>query len=84
MLGAAFAWLAENLEPPRAAGRISSVEGTRALAATLVFLFHMGAVRALRPESGSVSVALQSLLHALGPLAQTVFWSSVDASFTGP
>ena len=73
MLGAAFAWLAENLEPPRAAGRISSVEGTRALAATLVFLFHMGAVRALRPESGSVWVALYSLLHALGPLGTNCF-----------
>jgi exopolysaccharide production protein ExoZ len=55
------------------AGRISSVEGTRALAATLVFLFHMGSVRALRPESGSVSEALLSLLHALGPLGTNCF-----------
>jgi peptidoglycan/LPS O-acetylase OafA/YrhL len=43
------------------------------LAATLVFLFHMGSVRALRPEPGSVSAALQSLLHALGPLGTNCF-----------
>jgi len=71
-LGAAFRWLAENLEPPRAAGRISSVEGTRALAATLVFLLH-SAESALRLELGSVSVALHSLLHALGPLGTNCF-----------
>jgi peptidoglycan/LPS O-acetylase OafA/YrhL len=45
----------------------------RALAATLVFLFHMGSVRALRPESGSFSAALHSLLNALGPLGTNSF-----------
>ena len=72
-LGAAFRWLVEKLEPPRAAGRIPSVEGVRALAATLVFLYHMGSVRALSPESGSVSAALLSLLHTLGPLGTNCF-----------
>jgi peptidoglycan/LPS O-acetylase OafA/YrhL len=33
----------------------------------------MGSVRALRPESGSVSEALHSLLHALGPLGTNCF-----------
>ncbi|MDP2997113.1 MAG: acyltransferase [Bryobacterales bacterium] len=44
----------------------------RALAATFVFLLHVSE-SALRQKSGSLSVTLHSLLHAMGPLGTNCF-----------
>ena len=47
LLRRALNWLAANLEPPVAVGRIRSVEGTRALAAIVVILAHLNLLQAL-------------------------------------
>jgi peptidoglycan/LPS O-acetylase OafA/YrhL len=74
LLRRALNWLAANLEPPAAAGRIRSVEGTRALAAIVVFLSHLNILQALGSLPGSSAIGgLGPHLNRLGPLGTDCF-----------
>ncbi len=70
---AAIAWIGRNIEPLPAVGRIRAVEGTRALAAMLVFLFHFQDQQMLRPAQGVIGTPVSLLWQALGPLGTNCF-----------